>query len=48
MGLKEYRNRVHFYMTSMVFFEKLYKDKLISKGKYEYFEVRLAINMDCR
>ena len=30
-------------MTSMVFFERLYKDKLISKGQYEYFEVRLAL-----
>ena len=42
MELKEYRKRVHYYMTSMVFFERLYKDKLISKGQYEYFEVRLA------
>lgn len=30
-------------MTSMVFFEKLYDDKLISNGQYEYFEVRLAL-----
>lgn len=43
MELKEYRKRIHFYMTSMVFFEKLYDDKLISKGQYEYFEVSLAL-----
>ena len=43
MELKEYRKRVHYYMTSMVFFERLYKNKLISKGQYEYFEVRLAL-----
>lgn len=43
MELKEYRKRVHYYMMSMVFFERLYKDKLISKGQYEYFEVRLAL-----
>lgn len=43
MELKEYRKRVHYYMTSMVFFERLYIDKLISKGQYEYFEVRLAL-----
>lgn len=43
MELKEYRKRVHYYMTSMVFFGRLYKDKLISKGQYEYFEVRLAL-----
>ena len=36
MELKEYRKRVHNYMTSMVFFERLYKYKLISKGQYEY------------
>ena len=40
MELKEYRKRVHYYMTSMVFFER---HKLISKGQYEYFEVRLAL-----
>ena len=43
MELKEYRKSVHFYITSMEFFKRLFDEKFLSKEEYEYFEVRLAL-----
>ncbi len=42
MELNEYRKNVHHYITSMVFFEKLLSEKIITKRQYELFEVSLA------
>ena len=39
----DYRKRVHSYITSMVFFKRLYDEKFLSKEQYEYFEVKLAL-----